>query len=387
MPPTLITEADVRRAAACGGVIRVEPGVVMTPGAQDAALKLGVRVEESSMARPGAPPRRAVAIGADHGGFAAKEDLRGHLESLGFVVLDVGTHSPDPCDYPDIAERVARAVAEGRASEGIVIDGAGIGSAIAANKVRGIRAAKCDSLFDVRNSREHNHANVLSLGARIERGAMREMVRVWLDTPFGGDRHARRVAKIQALERRGLALLAVLLLVACEDRGRPFDPEGPRRVDLTAGQLASRLPSPERFGQTWRRNEPAPIDPAALAALNDPDLRCGALAEYFPTSSPTPLGVRLYLLESEGDAREFLDDLILHAQLEEGEAVHRAPPLGTFAYQGRTAADRTWRLYLRRGPFAVEILIPEDVLVEPAMNLLRRIDDMLAADWPLREET
>lgn len=192
----LVGPEEVRRAP--GGVLRVEHDALLSPYAEDEAVRRGVRIERVSGA-PTSP--RAVAVGADHGGFELKERLRAHLESLGHLVLDVGTHSTDSVDYPDYALKVARAVADGVAAAGIMVDGAGIGSAMAANKVPGIRAAKCDSLFDVTNSREHNHANVLTLGARLDGALACEMAATWLATPFGEGRHARRVEKIMMIER------------------------------------------------------------------------------------------------------------------------------------------------------------------------------------------
>jgi ribose 5-phosphate isomerase B len=202
----LITEREIEQARRAGGVLRVAGEFVLTPGAQDRMLKLGVRIEE---ARPGTDlsrsrGRAAVAVAADHGGYELKEDLKRHLETLGYVVLDFGTTSREACDYPDFAHAAAVAVAEGTADRGIVVDGAGIGSSMVANKVPGVRAAKCDSMFDVENSRRHNDANVLSLSARLERSLAREMSRVWLETPFEGGRHARRVDKIRDIERRYL---------------------------------------------------------------------------------------------------------------------------------------------------------------------------------------
>jgi ribose 5-phosphate isomerase B len=147
---------------------------------------------------------RTVAIGSDHGGFAMKEMLKEYLvEDLGCEVTDVGPSTSDSCDYPDYAVRVAEAVAGGRCSRGIMIDGAGIGSSMAANKIPGILAACCHDVQTVVNSREHNCANVLTLGSGIVgRGLARQMVRTWLKTPFGGGRHERRVQKILDLERR-----------------------------------------------------------------------------------------------------------------------------------------------------------------------------------------
>ncbi len=147
-------------------------------------------------------PRR-VAIGCDHGGLELKEVLkRAIVEDLGWEVHDCGTHSTEAVDYPDFAAAVGREVASGRAARGIVIDSAGIGSTMAANKVQGVRCALCHDDATVLNSREHNDANVLALGARIvHRGAATKMVRLFLQTPFAGGRHERRVQKIMALER------------------------------------------------------------------------------------------------------------------------------------------------------------------------------------------
>lgn len=145
-----------------------------------------------------------VALGSDHGGFALKEMLKEYLtQELGYAVKDVGTTSDAACDYPDFAVRVAEAVSSGECARGIMIDGAGIGSSMAANKIPGVLAACCHDMKTVMNSREHNAANVLTLGSGVVgRGLARQMVRAWLRTPFGGDRHERRVQKILDLERR-----------------------------------------------------------------------------------------------------------------------------------------------------------------------------------------
>ncbi len=146
-----------------------------------------------------------VAIGADHGGFALKQRIAADLREHGFSVRDVGTHSTDAVDYPDIALAVAQLVADGTCRWGIVVDGAGIGSAIAANKVPGIRAATCWDISSARNSREHNHANVLALGAGLLGEALAlQIVQAWLSTGWGEGRHARRVDKITDIERRFL---------------------------------------------------------------------------------------------------------------------------------------------------------------------------------------
>jgi RpiB/LacA/LacB family sugar-phosphate isomerase len=144
-----------------------------------------------------------VAIGADHGGFSLKEDLKAYLRDLGYEPVDCGTSGTEAVDYPDFALAVAGLVAQGNARFGIVIDGAGIGSCMAANKVPGVRAAMCYDQATALNSREHNNANVLTLGAGlIGANLARQIVKTWLETPFGGGRHARRVDKITDIERR-----------------------------------------------------------------------------------------------------------------------------------------------------------------------------------------
>jgi ribose 5-phosphate isomerase B len=142
-----------------------------------------------------------VAIGADHGGFRLKEGLKELLAELRWEVLDVGTHSTEACDYPDLAVKVGQALQQGRCRFGIMIDGAGIGSAMALNKLSGIRAATVHSEATARNSREHNDANVLVLGAaQMHAGHARRITRIWLATEHAGGRHAKRVDKINALD-------------------------------------------------------------------------------------------------------------------------------------------------------------------------------------------
>ena len=142
-----------------------------------------------------------IAIGADHGGFALKATLISKLIEAGHTVDDLGTDGPEACDYPDFAHAVARQVVNGSCTWGIMIDGAGIGSAMVANKVPGVRAAACYDLSTARNSREHNRANVLTLGAGLTGSALAwQIVQEWLATPWGGDRHLRRVALINEIE-------------------------------------------------------------------------------------------------------------------------------------------------------------------------------------------
>ncbi|MGH3649712.1 MAG: ribose 5-phosphate isomerase B [Acidimicrobiia bacterium] len=146
---------------------------------------------------------RGIAIGADHGGFPLKERIAFKLREAGWEVSDCGTDSHEAVDYPDFAHAVARKVASGECRWGIVIDGAGIGSAMVANKVAGVRAGLCYDLSSARNSREHNHANVLTLGAGlIGEGLAWQIVEEWLSTEWAGGRHARRVAKIDALDQQ-----------------------------------------------------------------------------------------------------------------------------------------------------------------------------------------
>jgi ribose 5-phosphate isomerase B len=141
---------------------------------------------------------KRVALGSDHGGFDLKTRLKGFLQGRGYQVLDVGTDSKEACDYPDFARAVARTVASGGCEAGIMIDGAGIGSSMVCNKVRGIRAALCYDLKTILNSRQHNDANVLTLGAGANPPELvEEMVQTWLETPFEGGRHQRRVDKIE----------------------------------------------------------------------------------------------------------------------------------------------------------------------------------------------
>jgi ribose 5-phosphate isomerase B len=156
------------------------------------------RVVEETLDRGGGDP---VAVGADHGGYTLKESVIGWVQELGYSVTDCGTSSSDAVDYPHFAHEVARLVAAGTCRWGIIVDGAGIGSCMVANKVPGIRAASCSDVSAARNSREHNHANVLTLGAGlIGANLARQIVTEWLATPWGPDRHARRVDQITAIE-------------------------------------------------------------------------------------------------------------------------------------------------------------------------------------------
>jgi ribose 5-phosphate isomerase B len=178
-------------------VLAVPDDAVVTPLAEEEADRRGVR-----LVRGTGVPRRRLAVGSDHGGFRLKAAVLEWLRELGHVALDMGTRDEQPCDYPDFARSVAELVARGQCELGILIDGAGIGSAIAANKVPGVRAAACPTVGLAHNAREHNFANVLCLGAKgLEPAAAQEIVRTFLATSTGEERHARRVAKIGAIER------------------------------------------------------------------------------------------------------------------------------------------------------------------------------------------
>jgi len=197
----VFTERDIPAS----GQLQVATGSILTPSARELAHARGVSIVELP---PGqitatAPPDRTIAIGSDHGGFRMKQELLPLLAELGLAIRDVGVLEEKPADYPDIALQVAELVTSGLATRGVIIDAAGIGSAIAANKVRGIRAALCYDVASARNSREHNHANVLTLGGRLLTTSQAETVlRTWLATPYGGGRHQARIDKITAMENR-----------------------------------------------------------------------------------------------------------------------------------------------------------------------------------------
>lgn len=205
----IITESDARLLEP-GSTVELERGGHVTPLAWDTLRARRVTVVPAGTVDPALPedlapvtPVARVAIGADHTGLALKAALVAHLRREGKTVTDHGTSTPDPVDYPDIASAVARAVARREADAGIVIDGAGLGSAIAANKIRGIRAAMCSTPTLARYAREHNGANVISLGATLVSPAeAREIVDVWLSTPTREARYLRRLLKIRALEDR-----------------------------------------------------------------------------------------------------------------------------------------------------------------------------------------
>jgi ribose 5-phosphate isomerase B len=158
-----------------------------------------------SSARTESSGRKVVAVGADHGGYELKEALKSEITTLGFDISDMGTNNKDAVDYPDFAHAVAQAVGAGKAWRGIMIDGAGIGSCIVANKVPGVRAGMAYDYSSAVNSREHNDTNVLTLGAGlIGVNLARQIVKTWLTTEFAGGRHTSRVDKIKSVEKKYL---------------------------------------------------------------------------------------------------------------------------------------------------------------------------------------
>jgi len=186
------TEQQVREVVRRIVESTVEAGPAATSRTAPAPMGLAAAAE----------PSRTVAVGADHGGYPLKQVILRALAERGYAVTDCGTGSMDAVDYPDFAHAVARLVADGTCAAGIMVDGAGIGSAMAANKVPGVRAANAHDTSMARNAREHNYANMLTLGGRmIGEGLALEIVEVFLATPWGAERHGARVDKITAIER------------------------------------------------------------------------------------------------------------------------------------------------------------------------------------------
>ena len=197
----IVTGEEVRSLPE-GSLLDLPPDAIVTDVAREWIEKRKIRVVD----RPSPPVRPEpvqLAIGSDHAGYEMKESLAAYLREIGASFFDCGTHSKDAVDYPDFAHQVALAVALGRAKRGIVVDGAGIGSAMVANKVPGVRAAACSDETQARNAREHNDANVLTLGSRlIPLENVRKVVAVFLTADFTEPRHRARVAKIDAIEKK-----------------------------------------------------------------------------------------------------------------------------------------------------------------------------------------
>lgn len=207
----LITRREVEETPV-GGHLEAPSGAIVSPLARQAALERKVTIAGSGAGAPRASDelggergegRGTVALAADHGGVTLKDELVKHLRARNYAVVDCGTRGTESVDYPDFALAAAQLVSRGEAWRAIIVDGAGIGSCMAANKVPGVRAAMCYDEPGAVNSREHNHANVLTLGAgTIGAELATRIVDTWLATPAATGRHARRVAKIMDIERR-----------------------------------------------------------------------------------------------------------------------------------------------------------------------------------------
>jgi ribose 5-phosphate isomerase B len=198
-----IVHRVVQRTIQGAGTDRGSAAVAGAPTSSAPVSVEAVSLQTAPGKAPSGSTAQSVALGCDHGGFAMKEMLKVFVAEQGYQAIDCGTNSTEAVDYPDFALAVARMVSEGKAWRGIIVDGAGIGSCMVANKVHGVRAALCYDHATANNSREHNDANVLTLGAGlIGDNLARQIVKTWLSTPFGGGRHAKRVDKIMAVERQ-----------------------------------------------------------------------------------------------------------------------------------------------------------------------------------------
>ncbi|HEY0657593.1 MAG TPA: ribose 5-phosphate isomerase B, partial [Pyrinomonadaceae bacterium] len=198
---SLITEDDLR-GLETGAKIRIAENAKLTPLAHDIVREKRIELVRKQ-SRRGSLKVKSVALGSDHGGFPFKEKLKEFLSELGLQVRDFGTNSTDAVDYPDYAHAVAVAVSNKTVDAGIIVDGAGIGSAMTANKVPGIRAAACYNAALAKNSREHNGANVLTLGSgQNDFGEIKEIVEAWLSSDLSEERHKKRVGKIDAIEKQ-----------------------------------------------------------------------------------------------------------------------------------------------------------------------------------------
>ncbi len=218
MAKKVISEQNILEVSRRGETnISYDEQTIITDAARDRAKQLNIKlvlkdnkqsvpsVLPTGLSNPKSGDKETIAIGSDHGGFQLKEQLKTFLQNLGHKVVDLGTYSEEPCDYPDFAYAVARMVSLGEASKGIMIDAVGIASAMVANKVPGVRAACCYDEFSARSSREHNDANVLTLGGRVLGSELAKAITLaWLSTWFGGGRHQKRVDKISQVEKRFL---------------------------------------------------------------------------------------------------------------------------------------------------------------------------------------
>ena len=218
MAKKVLSEQNILEAARRGDTrISFDENTIITDAARDRAKQLGIKLEvkDTKQSVPSVPPtgvsnsksgeKELIALGSDHGGFQLKELLISFLQQAGYKIVDLGTYNEEACDYPDFAYAVARMVSLGEASKGIMIDSVGIASAMVANKVPNVRAACCYDEFSARSSREHNDANVLTLGGKVMGVELAKAItQIWLTTWFGGGRHQKRVNKISEVEKRFL---------------------------------------------------------------------------------------------------------------------------------------------------------------------------------------
>lgn len=215
MSRKLLSDANIKDAAKMGHKsIKIEAGTIVTSAAKDRAKSLNIEITQAAEklsqepakvteSKSGQKAHGVIAIGSDHGGYQLKEQLKPFIKELGFIVKDVGASSEDACDYPDFAFAVAKMVSSGDADNGIMIDAVGVASAMVANKLPGIRAAACQSEFVAQSSREHNNANVLTLGGRIIGSELaKNIVKIWLNTEYSGGRHQKRVDKISEIDAK-----------------------------------------------------------------------------------------------------------------------------------------------------------------------------------------
>ncbi len=214
MPKQLITERTVFDAAKRGEkIILTDDDVIVTAAAYDRSKQIGIKIEKKNDTIEPKPSITksssenvvdcAIVIGSDHGGFQSKEILKPFLAGLGYKVIDIGITTEESCDYPEYAYAVAKMVSTGEVSKGIMIDSVGIASAIVANKIVGIRAACCYDEYTARSSREHNDANILTLGGKVLGPELtKSITKVWLETPFAGGRHQKRLDKILEIESK-----------------------------------------------------------------------------------------------------------------------------------------------------------------------------------------
>ncbi|MBW7888169.1 MAG: ribose 5-phosphate isomerase B [Bacteroidetes bacterium] len=221
MAKKVITERDILEAVKSGKKsITADAHTLLTPAAQDAVRTYQIKISENVEQKKEDKSKETasyqntsifkspvgnnlIVIGSDHGGFKTKELIKKYLAELGYRTLDIGTNSEEACDYPDYAYAVARIVAKGEAWRGIMIEATGVASAIVCNKIPGIRATACYNEFVAQSSREHNDANVLTLGAKaLGEATMKSIIKVFLETWFGGGRHKKRVDKIIDIENK-----------------------------------------------------------------------------------------------------------------------------------------------------------------------------------------